>query len=521
MKRKEKKAKFIKMLCSALTFAIVGVAVWGLDAQAGSNDVVLDNSSFAENLNTSKWNNPDEDVLIQDNKMIFPENSTGDTRVITQGAVKTSDQYDTLLTGTYTMKVTNLPEGKRFVIAFGLDNVESICEEAESVEVAFVNDSGLKVQVVAYDETGERQVLQEAKTCGITVGKSFKVEAEITSDMRLKVIVNGQSIYNEKVPVNMEGRMGFLQTGSCEAEISEVNMRIYRYETPENCNITEDFENGTININALASKMINTCSYYPAGVHVEEYDGSKVLMFRNVGCGYIGTTYRYSNFEITFDIPYMLHSSDLREDGSIKAPANYGFAVAYGGDSQHYDHFGFETAADAIVFSGTDVYSYKYPEQKVGFADKNFYDKDKNEGFSVKITVKDTILTLEMKALKASEYEKILSYQIGEVTPTGNVHIWSTGQSNFAIDNLSIVNKDEGAQLIDVDYQSGIVEKQPDWEYEPMNASYLEEAEEQGEWITYIPLLSAAVVGVVLLAISLLVVKLRKRPGKESDFNEV
>lgn len=519
MKNKKKTYfyKFIKCASLFLLIAIVGIAVNVKEVKAGFSDVVVDNTSFAEELDTSKWNVPGADVYVQDGKIVFPTDSTGNTRLIAKRAMKRSTQHAELFDVDCEICIKNIPEGEKFIFALGLDGSEACYGEAGNMEIFFENAGGLKAGIRFYDENGNENILVESQSTGAAFDKAFRIKINVTADMKLDVKVNGKPLYNGETQVEMEGRVGFLQTASCHAEISSVNIVSHTYDTPENINITEDFESGSINTNALTSLMLNSCLYYPAGVAVEDYEGSQVLRFRNANLAYFGTRYQYSNFEMTFDIPYMLHSNITREDGSLQTPSHLKFMVAFGDESQDYDSYGYVTAAEGIGFGSNDISSLKENFETVYFDGTDFYDKDSNEGYSVRITVIDTIVTVWIKPLSAADYTEMVSYKIGNATPLGYIHIWSTGQANFAIDNFCLTNKDEGAKLTEVTYQAKVLEDIADWNYEPVDAPYYEVAEEKNitSLISPMLLVYVSLAGAAFILFSIFIAKLRRTPKKE------
>lgn len=475
-----------RLTVAALGLAIIATSVnlIPMHVSAGVSNIVIDNSSFAEELDSSKWHAPSADVLVQNGKLVFTNESTGDTRLIATDLVSASEQSGTLFKADYTMRLTRIPAGEKFILGYSLSSVEAYYEEAGNLEVVFENRNGLKVSVVAYDENGNAITLSGAQSVGTSLGGSFTVNVHATTKNQVSITVNGRTIYNKTAPIDMGGRIGFLQSGGCAAEVSSVNIISHRYDTPENPNIIEDFESGTININALSSRNLNSCGYFPCGIQVEEYNGSNVLMFRNANVGGIGTTYKYSNFEATFDVPYMQHTNVVDEQGNIIKPANVSLAFVIGSESYEFtnaENQDWIYAPDSILFDSNGVFSYKHINNGA-FADlTRFYEKGTTQGYSIKITMIDTIVTVYMKALNAQDFEQVMSYKIGNATPTGYLQISSTGRSNFAIDNLKIVNKDKDAKTIKVDYKSGKATNIDDWAYEPMEVKYRDGSTPLGE----------------------------------------
>ncbi len=514
----------IKRLCAisfALAILIAGSRTCGIEVMAGASDIVIDKTSFEKEIDTSKWNIPNGDVNALDGKLIFTKESTEDTKLITMEAAKVCDYNDELFQAHYTLKFKSVAEGQKFVAGFSLADVESSVGEVESLEIAFTKENGLKVSVAVYDKNGEKSMLVDAKSCNLRENAVFKMSITATKDMGLRIVVNNQKLYDANAPIDLAGRMGFLQTGSCAAEISDVSIVCHEYDRPENANITEDFENGTINCNTLTSKMISNAKSYPNGIQVEEYGGSNVLMFRSVAMGYLGTKYPYSNFEISFDVPFMQHKTELSEDGQILALQHSAFVVGIGDDAPNYDkQHGYLSSAEGVVFGSTEVASLNKLTPAVKLADKNFFDEDKNEGYSVKISVIDAEVTVYLKALRASQYEKIMQYQLGNATPTGYVHFFANGQTNFAIDNLKIENKDQDANLLNLEYKESFLTGTEDWEYEPMEAVYLEtEDAGKGFHIALIPAFTG-IVSVIMVTVCFAVTRRKKSEKERGDLHE-
>ena len=480
--------KVRKLLVTAIScFVLVATIAIAFpkEALAGFSNLVIDNSSFAQELDTSKWHVPNKDVVAKDGKIVFPSASTAHTKLIMAEPIRNSEMSDTLFTVDCTMGFTQLPVGQKFVLGLSLATIESGMEEPGNVEVVFTNKQGIRVAVVAYNNDGDRVTLANVQNIGTNVGGNFKVNVSATKNNKLVVKVNDKTICTKQSPVELTGRIGFLQTGSCGAEISNLNIHSYRYDTPENANIFEDFESGSINVNLLQSTCVAGTGQYPAGAQVEEYGGSNVMMFRNANVAHIGTVYKYSNFEATFDVPYILHNSVVDEDGNILSPATLDWAFVIGADVPVYQAVAQEWiyASDALIFNSTHVYSYRHIYEGIltSIFDKGIFDNSKNEGYSVKISVIDTIVTLSMKALDAKEWIEITSYKMGNETPTGHIHIVSgNGRANFAIDNLRIVNKDQNAKTIEVGFKSGD-EGLKDWEYVPMEVKYRDGNTLEGE----------------------------------------
>ena len=169
------------------TFLLTGIL--SMSVEAGSSDIIIDSSTYAEELDNSVWNNPDSDLTISNNAIVFDNSSSDVTRLITKTAVKATAEVEELVKAQATMQFTSLPANERFVMALGVKKIESLQGEPGNVEITFANNGGLTVSVVYYNEDGDETVLAEAKKCG-SVSSKISLEAVVTTNEKLSVKVN-------------------------------------------------------------------------------------------------------------------------------------------------------------------------------------------------------------------------------------------------------------------------------------------------------------------------------------------
>ena len=515
-----KMKRMFKIILCALTCFLVAENSQVLSVRAGASNIITDGSSFREQLDTSLWNNLNSDIQIQNGTLIFPDNSTGGTSLISKVNAKKSDMHKELISAQLTMQLTRLPKKEAFVIAFGLGGTEAMLGEPGNVESTFTNKDGLKVAVVAYDMDGKKVQVQKAVAAG-SVGSSLKIQAVISTKEVLTLRINGREICNKKLPISGEGRFGFLQTGSCGAKVTDFRLVSHEYDRPENCNVVEDFEKETINVNALTSRMvIPSTRYVPSGAVREVVDGNGVFTFKNSGSTYLGSMYPYSNFELTFDVLYLQRSSEMDKDGKIIKPKSENFAVSFGDETADFSGNGYDNSTDLLIFSGNSTVTSWHTGKYESAADKGypFYDKACDKPFSVKVSMIDSVATVEIKWLNEKKYTKIMQYQVSEKTPTGYVHIWTTADvANMSIDNLRITNKDEKPNLIKVDYKSGLIEKPEDYVFERMERVYKEPEKEEETENPYRVVLYVAIGCVLIFGLNLIIVCLRRKKGGAKD----
>lgn len=482
-----------------------------LPVNAGSNILVLDSSSLE---NSAKWNNVSGDVVVEGEKLIFPNDSTDQTKFITKIETEKDSFFEELATAECSLKLTQLPAGQKFILAFGLSSIEAESGESGNVELIFTNESGIKASVLAYGEDGTAITICEPISAGLSLNKTATVKAKITTDQCVEVYINSKKICTGDLPVDGEGRFGFLQTGECGAEITNLAVSYYKYDRPENTNIKEDFEKDSLNKAVLtAGKSIGGGT-----VAVEEYNGGQVLNFKNVEVAYLGTKHQYSNFEMTFDVPYIRTTPEYDANGNVKYTATGNFGISFGCEqSSWYAQYGYTFATDLVVFEGQSVYSYN---QRDLYRAKHPYWQEE-EGFSVKITVVDGTVTAFGKWLEETEYQTLLSYELPEGTPTGYVHFWIPVRANMAIDNVVINNLDDNPSLTEVEYQSAEVMVPANAEYVPFErvyASETDEEEQEGLWYLWLPGASV-ILGASALIVTVVISKKGKKT-KEGTVNE-
>lgn len=503
-----------------LAAVLVSVFAWTpMKTEAGTSEMVLD----ASTLGKSEWGNPEDDVTISEGRIVFSKESTEYTRYISKTKMEADERFDHVVSLSAAVTFTELPVGKSFIFGFGLASIEVLQGEAGNIEVAFTNDGGMKVGVTAYDEAGTAQTIAQPKSCGISLNKAATVNVVIRTDRKITVSVNSKEICTGTLPTTGEGRVGFLQTGECGAEIAELKVTHYKYDTPENTNIHEDFEKGAIDVSKLTARAIDMYNIWPRGQMIEEYDGSQVFMYKQVGLSYLGTLYQYSNFEMTFDVPYM--NIETEYDVETGKRSSYGmekFMISIGGEQADWDVEGYSSAIETLVYSQGAIYSQNNPEDLRGTVTKDPW-AEKGRPFSVKVSVVDSVVTAGIKWLEEKEFQTVLTYQLKNGTPLGYLHIWTSGNGNWAIDNLKIINLDEGGNVLETEHKSGKWDRPADSVYEPMERIYKDADDVENAngmpfnaWYLVIP--ATAVIGGIAVAVTALVTK--KKTKKEATQDE-
>lgn len=119
----------MKRINKCISFFLMAIIVIGsiniLPVSAGASHIVVDNSSFEKELDSTLWNNMEGDIQIQNKALVFPKESTDATKLITRMDARISEAFDKLVDVTTTMQFTQLPNEETFVLALGLASVEA------------------------------------------------------------------------------------------------------------------------------------------------------------------------------------------------------------------------------------------------------------------------------------------------------------------------------------------------------------------------------------------------------------
>ena len=412
------KSKLSFRVKSIFMTTVLIIGLLAVNVSAGSNVTITSMLTQSGEFNSTDWFVPNDDLEFENNSLNFTEDGNEETRLISKTIATKDDSFENLLNVNARIKISGIPQGKSFILAVGLSSIDSLYSEAGNVEMHFKNNSGLTADIMAFDEDGKSTDIVSGKRCGISLNSYADVNLVISNGGVLKISVNGQGIIDTKLPFVPEGRIGILQNAQCVASVSKLEMTTYSYDRPENVNVKEDFESGYINANAFTSKMINSAR-----------------------------TYNYSNFEISFDVPFILREYVYDDDGMELQVPNGEFGISFGDVAADVSGQDYQQSTDLILFTGSGVSGW-FSNWKTSFADKNFYKPQTNEGYSVKMTVIDGDLTLYMKDLSDASWQEMAKHSYSKNKP-GSIKIWSTRDTNIAFDNICISNLDSNANLIE------------------------------------------------------------------------
>ena len=475
------KQKLSFLMLVVLSISLVIVSVPELQVQAGEMSKTISFRDENGQLNSTDWYDPNDSLEVVDGNLIIPNDSTADTRIISKTIATSDELREVVADVSCQLQFTKLPKGKKFVIALGLSNIEAYSGDAANIEVElFQEKNALMADIVAYEQANEATVVAETKKIGSSVKAKLDVRVLLKSNREISVSVNGTKVLSGTTPVSGDGRVGLLQTGNCGAKVSELTVGVTQYERPENPEFIETFEEGLYNKNLFVMKFAEG-TIKPSYMVVEEYKGSNVLMYRNTGLSYLGTKYMYSNFELTFDVPFLLREEIKDEDGKIIATPS-GFGVSIGDETLDINKlWGYTDSVEFLFFSTNAVLSHNHTPAKFNteYSKMGFYDESTNEGFSVRIEMVDGHLTLGMKALEAEKFRTVAEADY-ENFRTGYIKFWTTVDGNVAIDNIQIKNLDKKPNTIEVPFESAVLEGS-DYEYVEPEDVFVEEGKAENK----------------------------------------
>lgn len=504
--------KICKYMATALAVIMLLACLDCRNAYAGHSRVTVDSSSYAEEINTAIWTNPESDVVVKDGKLCFTKESTKYSRLITKSMVQQDLDSDELVSVSMALHLKSMPKKGAFILGFGLGSIESFSGEANQVEVAFVNNGGLQVELRSYDESAKENKIAKGKGAGFSLGSKADIHVSVKNNQSITVKVNGRVVMSEKLPFLPEGSVGFFQTGACEVEIEDLGIFSYKYDRPENCDFEEKFDNDSYNANLLFSKAAAS-AYVPSSMSVEEYDGDYVMYYENSGAAQISTQYQYSNFELTFDVPYLLRKNIEDEMENVLFEKSLWFGISFGDEMMEMADNGYIYSPEMVYFDKDSIVkSFSQGYVPVAQSDKYpFFAEDETRGFSVKISVVDAHVSIGMKWLDEKNFTTIGEFDtVDGQTPLGYVHIWTCGPANFAIDNIAMKNLDLNPNLIEVDYKTSKFDVPADYEYQEEELIFRKtDKEQEFNWYLVIP--GATVLGLLVVGVTALITVGKRR----------
>lgn len=488
--------KIIRIVC-AFAAALAVVAAPYAVAHAGSSGVtVAEDSSFAgDRLDSAAWLTYGN-VKGGNGKIVFDDGVRANGRVVATSKIQDYSEsgLNEIFSAKYTLRIDDVPTetGNRFAIFYGLKDFEDKLGTEGSTEVYFVNDAGvLKAGVSRYSQSGEVKVADPAAFDCLAFGSEFTLEVSLDAESVLtaklsevgsgvkETLADGDNMRN--FGHSTEGYTGIGQNGKCVAEASSVRISAYRYvnaETP--AEITENFDNGHYNRNAFFSRsQMDEANGYSGGCYVE----NGALKF-DVLSSFISTVYRYSNFELTFDVIDAGREDVVDNNGNVLKPAVDGwFGVSVGSEENKGTFDNHVRGATILTMSVRDENMRLYNpglvnapvngQYLIGYPDAYKTDgmrildvANRGKIYNYKITMHDGRFTVMYKLSDAEDYPAVALFDLDlGYTPYGSVAIIAYKYTGYTIDNVKIVNKDYAPRNVELVYEENGMSSTADHEY--------------------------------------------------------
>lgn len=429
-------------------------------------------------------------------KIVFDQSCAEKASVV--GKTKINNLGDlgvkTMIQGSMRLELNSLAQNSGvFSVCFGLQGLSAKRNSEGVVEMRFYEDNGINFVVCEHCSAEISNVLFSSRQfSNVQKGDVAKLDFSVLANGDFSLSLNGEEIVeNKPLYEKGDGYFAIFSEGKNEVKVSDLSLYGYSYDTPENVNYTENFDNGGYNANVFYS-MSKVSPLSPSYLTVE--DGA--LKFSNTAGAHITTRHAYSNFEIVFDVTELQRTALYDENGNVEKLISNWFSIAFGVDNPDQAPESTNPMAVSLQVEGmpsderTDqtkpnenprlILWDKGTPQIITDMPYNIWDASfEGKVVNVKFSICDGEIKLWMKASEENWGEPVFAYDLG-YTPSGHVRLYTWGQSatlpnglkynsiaNFTIDNLSVKNTDyEGAKrLTTVEYKSNIIQSAPDYSY--------------------------------------------------------
>lgn len=504
--------KKYKLLIAAAAVA-VGVAGAGLlpnavTAKAGSSEVYIASSTSIDDTSINSGDFLTTGKVAAENGKAKFNTLSEKEKLTTKTKAFNLKEYGvtTLLDFSSTLNFSSFAEDGNFSMAFGLNNLKNETGAEDSFAVKVNYDSASKkfsIGVSEYTKDGEISVYAATVIGAIKINRdvTFKVFVDTDCNLTVSVLPTGASSETKLVSgyglnVNPEGYISYISSGRNEITLSDPQILVYEYDAPETIDYTETFDKNGYNSNVFYSAS-TASPITPSSLSVE----NGALRFKNTAAAYISTRYKYSNFELSFDITDMARTATFDDNGNVVSLINSWFGIAFGVNSideapdttTRYSTWlqlgrvvpgveNFVKPANVHYLLWDNNGNWNNVTDPQYMTDFNPWStKYDGEVINVKFAVTDGLVELFMKTDGDPDWgEPYFTYDFGKVK-TGYVRIFTAGNTgietkgieyndvgNFTIDNLSIKDTDhENAKTLlpTPEYKSNLWRKTPDYDY--------------------------------------------------------
>lgn len=485
--------KTVKRTVLLLALLLMCVSLVGINVAyvyAGvSTVVVCDESGYSQGLAGDVWHtdNDDKCVAAAGESISFTAKmaNSAATYNVKANNLKAYEVEECFRIGAV-ITLTEMPSNARFGFLFGLTS--SGHKSLQSGSMLWFEKG--KWGISKYESRNNTRELFTANA-DIDLNAPFTVEIVVSNEGVATVTVGSAQSQNVQ-DVSTEGYMGIgcvsgvsglISKSYAKATVRDLHIVTYSYDTPENVECYESFDYGYFNQNAFTT--MSKAGVLPnSGLTVQ----NKALTFANTGDAILSTMREYSNVEFAFDMP-AVQTEAVYEDGvlvkSVSAPISVAFGakekdkvsqssplmIRFKSDSASPIVKGDHTVAQ--LMNGKDVID------EIILPDK--YDMYAGKAVSVRVVMVDGVVRVGIKTTTENGFAEIFARNMG-FTPKGYVQIMSAyamnaadvgsarpetvWQGSFTVDNLSVINRDVGKNVVQVEYVSNLTYVPGDYVYE-------------------------------------------------------
>ena len=512
--RLSRKLNRMLTMCLALALIVCGVTVMPAFAGKAGGYVVDESKLSTESLSLAEWRFEEVGVTLKDGALVFDEYYDLDNPVLSRTAAYSSEEVMQALEVCYVLSVDEIKGNKQFGFGFGIARLNcDITEGGSTFLYAQETEKGIGFGLSTV-KNGEVVDLKELTHYG-SKAKNVNIIVRVTNEGAVTVLLGSTVFYaGQPGEVTADGYLGFSSSGDwsnndCYVKASVKNFTVYNeyYAKPETpLVIVADFDNDEFNINEWAINSTEVA--YGSGIIAK--DGA--LRFEGAGQNSaIAAQFKYSNFEIQYDIFDMKNTLSANGDGFPITPsmwtqlawgteADSAFAAAsyYGTNYALVFHPSVDEDPNSPTYlqrpagSAMSVHffspkgwegAYELPE-KYDFSRPGF---DPETKVQIRLASVDGTATLYMKLATEKDWTEIWTYRYADgIMPVGYVVLRGEGNqftasrntyaygSWYSIDNILLTNYDENPTLTTVTFETNRIPPVPDLIYkDPYVDSYL------------------------------------------------
>lgn len=502
------KLKATCAVLAAVTTFSVAFAANGTVVEAGNTGAVIESGSVlgGEELSGKDW-------LFTKNSGITLDKKNSAVRFETGSAGKLFTSYtpavlgeeaENNLTASFCVTLEKVLKNGAFGFLFGSPKLKSAPENGGTFLYFGKDDNGF---FYGLDTFGAENRTLLPKTP--LSGDKANVGIAVSGKMRITLTINGAVAYVSQTDgeTNPAGFLGFAQLGEeslsadnkTVASVSALRIENEYYMRPETTKSSFANFSGS-EFNTKEWFLYSTAACPGGGLFVK--DGA--IRWDGAGQNSIfATRFKYSNFELVYDLFDVKNEASVGSDGVINA-ASFWQGVAFGVQGDDIEtSFARRDERDCLIYFGASVNAVtgertgdtemgfiangKYAATNVKFPAKySAFSKGFKDKVTVRILVVDGKLSVGLKLADELAYYTLYEYEFeGGSTPYGFVALHGEGNQNipgrklnhgshYTLDDIRITNYDVKPNLIKVGFTSNVLTPLKDYVYvDPWTNAYL------------------------------------------------